>query len=132
MKLQDFKRICKSEDIGNLCGMFFYPGYIPPGDPRFRTVSVFAKCSIMPPEYKNCERNFSITPDYIYYPEHKEDVCNWITYFNKNTQHSDLVRKFKHGEGTEDELLELIHIFKKGYKEMLIKDKMTSIEKDFV
>ena len=132
MKLQDFKRICKSEDIGNMCGMFFYPGYIPPGDPRFGTVSVFAKCSIMAAEYENCETNFSITPDYIYYPGHKEDVCNWITYFNKNTQHSDLVRKFKPGEGTDDELLELIHIFKKGYKEMLIKDKITSIEKDFV
>lgn len=35
-------------------------------------------------------------------------------------------------DSTEDELLELIHIFKKGYKEMLIKDKMSSIEKDFV
>jgi hypothetical protein len=35
------------------------------------------------------------------------------------------------GQGTEKELLELIHIFKKGYKENLIKDKITSIEKDF-
>jgi hypothetical protein len=29
-------------------------------------------------------------------------------------------------------LLKLIHIFKKGYKETLIKDKITTIEKDFV
>lgn len=86
----------------------------------------------MLPEYTNCERNFSITPDYIYNPEHKEDVCAWSTFFNANTQHSDLVRKFKNGEGTEEELIELIHIFKKGYKEMLIKDKITTIEKDFV
>lgn len=134
MKLQDFIRICKSEDIGNLCGLFFYPVNLPPGDPRLRTVSVFAKCSIiiMPPKDKDVNGIFSITPDFQDNPEHQENDWTWRTYFNTNTQHSDLVRKFKNGEGTEEELLELIHIFKKGYKEMLIKDKITSIEKDFV
>lgn len=132
MKLQDFIRICKSEDIGNLCGVFLYPDKLPLGDPRLRTVSVFAKCSIMPPKDKDVNRIFLITPDYQDNPEHQENDWTWRTYFNTNTQHSDLVRKFKNGEGTEEELLELIHIFKKGYKEMLIKDKITTIEKDFV
>lgn len=113
---------------------FFYPVNLPPGDPRLRTVSVFAKCSIiiMPPKDKDVNGIFSITPDFQDNPEHQENDWTWRTYFNTNTQHSDLVRKFKNGEGTEEELLELIHIFKKGYKEMLIKDKITSIEKDFV
>lgn len=132
MKYQDFKRICDSEDIGNLLGIFYYPDNLPPDDPRLKTVSVFAKCSIMPPKDKDGDRIFSITPDYQNNPEQQENAWAWKTYFNKNTQHSDLVRKFKLGEGTEEELRELIHIFKKGYKEILIKDKIISIEKDFV
>ena len=131
MKYQDFKRICDSEDIGNLLGIFYYPDNLPPDSPRLKTVSVFAKCSIMPPKNED-NRIFLITPDYQDNPEHQEDECAWRTYFNTNTPHSDLVRKFKIGEGTEKELRELIHIFKKGYKEILIKDKITTIEKDFV
>ena len=48
----------------------------------------------------------------------------WVDSFNFS-------QEFNH-EPTEEELLELIHIFKKGYKETMIKDKLTSIEKDFV
>lgn len=132
MKYQDFKRICDSEDIGNLLGIFYYPDNLPPGDPRLKTVSVFAKCSIIPPDDKDGDRIFLITPDYKDNPEHQENALAWRTYFNTNTPHSGLVRKFKMGEGTEEELHKLIHIFKKGYKEILIKEKITAIEKDFV
>lgn len=130
MKINDFKRICASEDIGNLYGIFYYPDNLPSGDPRLRTVSVFARCSVMPKDKE--KEKYEITPDYQDCPEHQEDAWAWRTYFDKNSQHSDLVRKFSRCEGTEEELLELIHIFKKGYKEILIKDKITSIEKDFV
>ncbi len=129
MKLQDFKRICKSEDIGNICGMFFYPDNLPLGDPRWKSVAFFARYNVIPTDKER--ESYSITPDYQENPDHLEDESDWRTYFNTNTQHSDLVRKFYNSQGTEDELLELIHIFKKGYKEMLIKDKMASIEKDF-
>lgn len=129
MKLQDFKRICKSEDIGNICGMFFYPDNLPLGDPRLKSVAFFARYNVIPTDKER--ESYSITPDYQENPDHLEDESDWRTYFNTNTQHSDLVRKFYNSQGTEDELLELIHIFKKGYKEMLIKDKMASIEKDF-
>ena len=132
MKYQDFKRICDSEDIGNLLGIFYYPDNLHPDDPRMKTVSTFAKCSIMPPKDEDDNRIFLITPDYQVNPEHHENVWAWRTYFNTNTPHSDLVRKFKMGEGTEEELRELIHIFKKGYKEIFIKEKITAIEKDFV
>lgn len=129
MKINDFKRICASEDIGNLYGIFYYPDNLPIGDPRLRTVSVFARCSV--PMNREKEE-YTITPDYQDCPEHQEDAWAWRTYFDKKSQHSDLVRKFSRCEGTEEELLKLIHIFKKGYKEILIKDKITSIEKDFV
>lgn len=130
MKIKDFKRICDSENIGNLYGIFYYPDNLPIGDTRLRTVSVFARSYVMP-ESKELFI-YSITPDYQVNPEHQEDAWNWRTYFNTNTPHSDLVRKFYNGQGTEEELRELIHIFKKGYKETLIKDKITTIEKDFV
>ena len=130
MKLKDFKRICDSENIGNLYGIYYYPDNIPIGDPRLRTVSVFARCSVMPNDKE--KENFTITPDFHENPEHQEDAWAWRTYFNGKSQHSDLVIKFANGQGTEEELIELIHIFKKGYKEILIKDKITSIEKDFV
>ena len=84
----------------------------------------------MPPD-KDRE-SYSITPDYQDNPDHLEDESDWRTYFNINSPHSDLVRKFYNCQGTEEELLKLIHIFKKGYKETLIKEKITSIEKDFV
>lgn len=132
MKINDFKRICDSENIGNLFGIFYYPDNLPIGltcgDPLLKTVSVFARCDVTTTDIE-C---YSITPDYQDNPEHQEDAWAWRTYFNTNTQHSDLVRKFYNGQGTEEELLELIHIFKKGYKETLIKDKIISIEKDFV
>ena len=134
MKIKDFKRICDSENIGNLYGIFYYPDNLPIGltcgDPLLKTVSVFARYDVMPPEKeREC---YSITPDFQDNPEHQEDAWAWRTYFNTNSPHSDLVRKFYNSQGTEEELLELIHIFKKGYKETLIKDKITSIEKDFV
>ena len=130
MKINEFKRICDSEEIGNLYGIFYYPDNLLHGDPRLRTVSVFARYNVMP-ESKELF-SYSITPDYQVNPDHQEDAWAWRTYFNTNTPHSDLVRKFEVGQGTEEELLELIHIFKKGYKETLIKDKITTIEKDFV
>jgi len=130
MKIQDFKRICDSEEIGNLYGIFYYPDNLLAGDPRLRTVSVFARYNVMPDSKELF--SYSITPDYQVMQEHQEDAWAWKTYFNTNTPHSDLVRKFEVGQGTEEELLELIHIFKKGYKETLIKDKITTIEKDFV
>lgn len=134
MKINDFKRICDSENIGNLYGIFYYSDNLPIGltcgDPLLKTVSVFARYSVMPPEKeREC---YSITPDFQENPEHQEDAWAWRTYFNINSPHSDLVRKFYNGQGTEEELLELIHIFKKGYKETLIKDKIATIEKDFV
>jgi hypothetical protein len=130
MKINDFKRICDSEEIGNLYGIFYYPDNLLHGDPRLRTVSVFARYNVMPDSKELF--SYSITPDYQVIPEHQEDAWGWRTYFNTNTPHSDLVRKFEAGQGTEEELRELIHIFKKGYKETLIKDKITTIEKDFV
>lgn len=130
MKLKDFKRICDSENIGNLYGIYYYPDNIPIGDPRLRTTSVFARCNVLP-EDKNKEK-YEITPDFQVNPEHPDNTWAWRTYFDKNSPHYDLVRKFSNGQGTEEELLKLIHIFKKGYKEILIKDKLTSIEKDFV
>lgn len=130
MKIKDFKRICDSEDIGDLYGIFYYPGNLPIGDPRIRTVSVFARCSVMPKDKE--KENYAITPDFQDFPEHQEDAWAWRTYFDTNSQHYDLVRKFSNGQGTEEELRKLINIFKKGYKETLIKDKLTSIEKDFV
>ena len=129
MKIQDFKRICDSEKIGYLYGIFYYPDNLPIGDPRLRTVSVFARYSV---PYNREKEEYTITPDFHENPEHQEDAWAWRTYFDGTSQHSDLVRKFLVGQGTEEELLELIHIFKKGYKEILIKDKITSIEKDFV
>ena len=131
MKIKNFKRICDSENIGNLYGIYYYPDNLPLGDPRLKNVAVFARCDVVMPTDKDREC-FSITPDFQENPEHQEDECSWRTCFNTNTQHSDLVRKFSVGQGTEEELLELIHILKKGYKETLIKDKITSIEKDFV
>ena len=130
MKIQDFKRICDSEDIGNLYGIFYYPDNLPIGDSRLRTTSVFAMCSVMPSDKEKEE--YTITPDFQENPEHPDNTWAWRTYFNGKSHHSDLVLKFANGQGTEEELIELIHIFKKGYKEILIKDKITSIEKDFV
>ena len=130
MKINNFKRICDSENIGNLYGIFYYPDNLPLGDPRLKSVAVFARYNVMPPD-KDRE-SYSITPDYQDNPDHLEDESDWRTYFNTDSPHSDLVRKFYNCQGTEEELLKLIHIFKKGYKEIMIKDKITSIEKDFV
>ena len=130
MKINDFKRICDSENIGNLYGIFYYPDNLPLGDPRLKSVAVFARYNVMPPD-KDRE-SYSITPDYQDNPEHPDNIWAWRTYFDTNSQHYDLVRKFSNGQGTEEELRKLINIFKKGYKEILIKDKLTSIEKDFV
>lgn len=129
MKMQDFKRICDSENLGYLYGIFYYPDNLPIGDTLLRTVSVFARCSV---PLNREKEEYTITPDFHINPEHQVDAWGWRTCFDGTTQHSDLVRKFLVGQGTEEELLELIHIFKKGYKEILIKDKITSIEKDFV
>jgi hypothetical protein len=130
MTKSQFKTICDSEEIGNLYGVCYYPDNIPIGDSRLRTVSVFARFDPMAPQDRQV--SFSITPDFEQMKENVGDSWGWRTCFNTNTPHSDLVRKFDDGQGTEEELLKLIHIFKKGYKETLIKDKITTIEKDFV
>lgn len=129
MKYQDFKRICDSEDIGNLLGIFYYPDNLPPDDPRMKTTSVFAMSSVMPSDKEKEE--YIISPDFQENPEHPDNTWAWRTYFNEESHHSNIVLKFAIGQGTEEELRELIHIFKKGYKEIFIKDKIISIEKDF-
>jgi len=130
MTQSQFKEICDKENIGYLYGICYYPDNVPIGDPRLRTVSVFARYN--PIERQDNQVSFSITPDFEQMKEKVGDAWGWRTYFNTKSPHSDLVRNFYFGQGTEEELLELIHIFKKGYKEILIKDKITSLEKDFV
>jgi hypothetical protein len=70
MKMSKFKRICNSENIGSLYGIFYYPDNIPIGDPRLRTTSVFAMCSVLPKDKDKEE--YSITPDFQANPEHRQ------------------------------------------------------------
>ena len=130
MTLDQFKAICDKENIGYLYGICYYPDNVPIGDPRLRTVSVFARYN--PMTRQDNEVSFTITPDFEQMKETVGDAWGWRTCFNTNSPHSDLVRNFYIGQGTEEELIKLINIFKKGYKDTLIKDKIETIEKDFV
>lgn len=77
MKIKNFKRICDSENIGNLYGIYYYPDNLPLGDPRLKNVVVFARCNVVMPTDKDRD---SITPDFQENPEHPDNTWAWGTF----------------------------------------------------
>ena len=106
MKIEEYRVILKREGFVRSMMSYWYN----------KEMFAFERCGCL-----------FILPDFNY--DEKEKI--WCTYSDKKAPYFELTNKFIDCKGTEEELMNLINIFKKNQKIARIEDKKRNLYKDF-